>query len=294
MKDLKTPLRYPGGKSRAVDFLFSRENLPVKNIKEYREPFLGGGSCAFAFTKKFPDIPVRVNDKYYNLYCFWLTLQKEGDALTQKLHDIKDELLSASDPKQAHYDYYHVVTDVLANPKNEFETAWAFYILNRCSFSGLTELSASFSKGSCFDHFHHRLIGKLPKYSRLMQNWTITNEDYSTMFCDDPDVFVFCDPPYDIATFIYGKGGDMHNTFDHKDFFECTDASGNMVMITYNSNDTLQEAYKNWNQKIWDLVYTMVSSASYRENEHLKKELLIWNYETPEIIPEQTLEEFFV
>jgi archaellum component FlaF (FlaF/FlaG flagellin family) len=62
-------------------------------------------------------------------------------------------------------------------------------------------------------------------------------------------------------------------------------------MITYNSNDTLQEAYKNWNQKIWDLTYTMVSTASYRENEHKKKELLIWNYPTEE---SQTLEEFFV
>ena len=63
MKDLKTPLRYPGGKSRAVDFLFSPENMPVADIQEYREMFLGGGSCAFAFTKKFPHIPVKVNDK---------------------------------------------------------------------------------------------------------------------------------------------------------------------------------------------------------------------------------------
>ena len=29
MKDLKTPLRYPGGKSRA-DFLFDEKNMPVK------------------------------------------------------------------------------------------------------------------------------------------------------------------------------------------------------------------------------------------------------------------------
>ena len=45
MKSLKTPLRYPGGKSRAVQKLF--QFLP-KDITEFREPFLGGGSFAIA------------------------------------------------------------------------------------------------------------------------------------------------------------------------------------------------------------------------------------------------------
>ena len=40
---MKTPLRYPGGKSRAVPKLC--QWLP-ENITEYREPFLGGGSMA--------------------------------------------------------------------------------------------------------------------------------------------------------------------------------------------------------------------------------------------------------
>ena len=73
MKDLKSPLRYPGGKSKATNFLFDDCNMPINKISAYREPFLGGGSCAFAFTKMYPDIPVWVNDKYYNLYCFWMT-----------------------------------------------------------------------------------------------------------------------------------------------------------------------------------------------------------------------------
>ena len=41
MKALKTPLRYPGGKSRAAKYLISQ--FPY-DIIEYREPFLGGGS----------------------------------------------------------------------------------------------------------------------------------------------------------------------------------------------------------------------------------------------------------
>ena len=41
-----TVLRYPGGKSRIIYYLFRKNMLP-ENIKEYREGFLGGGSCFF-------------------------------------------------------------------------------------------------------------------------------------------------------------------------------------------------------------------------------------------------------
>ena len=38
----KSPLRYPGGKSRAIKFL---QDFFPKDFKEFREPFFGGGKC---------------------------------------------------------------------------------------------------------------------------------------------------------------------------------------------------------------------------------------------------------
>ena len=177
MKDLKTPLRYPGGKSRATSFLFDDCNMPVNKISAYREPFLGGGSCAFAFTKMYPDIPVWVNDKYYNLYCFWMTLKNDGDRLTKKLMDVKESLMNQSDYMKAHLDYYHVLREGLKNPIDEFDIAWQFYIMNRLSFSGLGETTGSFSKDAVNKDkqnlFSYRIISKLPKFSALMKNWKI-------------------------------------------------------------------------------------------------------------------------
>ena len=50
MKSLKTPLRYPGGKSRAC--VKMDPYIPdLRDYKEYREPFLGGGSVAIHITK---------------------------------------------------------------------------------------------------------------------------------------------------------------------------------------------------------------------------------------------------
>ena len=48
IKSLKTPLRYPGGKSKAIKTL---SQWYPKNISEYREPFIGGGSIAIDVTK---------------------------------------------------------------------------------------------------------------------------------------------------------------------------------------------------------------------------------------------------
>lgn len=291
MKDLKTPLRYPGGKSRAVDFLFSPENMPIDNIREYREMFLGGGSCAIAFSKKFPHIPVKVNDKYYNLYCFWTSLQSRGRELADKLHLVKEDLSSSIDSLQAHLDYYHIMREGLNTVEDPFEIAWRFYVMNRCSFSGLGESTGSFSKVAIFQHFNHRLIDKLPKFSALMRNWEITNEDYSYLLDGaDENTFIFADPPYDIKSFIYGNKGDMHDSFCHKRFHDEVESSESMVMITYNSNETLKQAYTGWNQLEWDLTYTMHSGQKYREDEHNRKELLIWNYQGRGV---STLDRFF-
>lgn len=289
MKDIKTPLRYPGGKSSVTKFLFKPEHLP-DCIKEYREPFLGGGSCAIAFSKKFPDIPVWVNDKYYNLYCFWVTLQNESEQLIQKIHEVKTDLETSDDPMQKHLDYYKVLREGLNNADDPFDIAWRFYIMNRCSFSGLGESTGSFSKDACMKLFNHRLIEKLKIVSHITQNWKITNLDYSELFDDDPESFVFADPPYDINSFIYGNKGDMHDTFDHKEFHDVADASKNKVMITYNSNETLHKAFSNWHQKVWNFNYTMVSTKKYRKDQTERKELLLTNYEMNE---ECSLEGFF-
>ena len=66
-KSHKTPLRYPGGKSRALSKLF--QFVPdLSKYTEYREPFLGGGSVALEVTKRYPHLKIWVNDLYEPLY----------------------------------------------------------------------------------------------------------------------------------------------------------------------------------------------------------------------------------
>ena len=88
LKLIKTPLRYPGGKSKAstkMDQYFP----DFSKYKEYREPFLGGGSVAIEIGKRYPHIDIWVNDLYEPLYNFWKVLQSDGDKLKDILLQLK-------------------------------------------------------------------------------------------------------------------------------------------------------------------------------------------------------------
>lgn len=90
MKSLKTPLRYPGGKSRALPKIF--QYIPdLTDYIEYREPFLGGGSVALEVTKRYPGINVWVNDLYNPLYTFWSILQEYPQDLYESIKGYKED-----------------------------------------------------------------------------------------------------------------------------------------------------------------------------------------------------------
>ena len=88
INSLKTPLRYPGGKSRALKKLF--KYIPdLHEYEEFREPFLGGGSVSLEVTKRYPNLRIIVNDLYKPLFIFWQQLQDHGDKLSEELRQVK-------------------------------------------------------------------------------------------------------------------------------------------------------------------------------------------------------------
>ena len=240
MKSYKTPLRYPGGKSRAAAKLYPK--FP-DHIKEFREPFLGGGSMAIHFSKCNPDTPVWVNDTYYYLYNFWVVLQDRGYDLSNTLMGIKN----MHDTEEKAKDLFLKCREDI-DKVSEYQQAVYFYILNKCSFSGLTE-NSSFSKQASVSNFSKKGIKKLAHYGQIIEHWEITNDDYSELMTDDRDVFCFLDPPYDIKDFLYGTKGSMHKGFDHKRFARVCDESTCNWMITYNSNENTRGLFTGYNQQ---------------------------------------------
>ena len=291
--NLKTPLRYPGGKSRAIKTL--SPSMP-QSFTEFREPFLGGGSVALHVTQTKPNAKVWVNDAYYNLYNFWVQLRDDGPRLHQELTNIKKPIEYISKPlRKNKVDKSQWDKSILDNidkhramfnkakeeidSVDDFTKAVYFYILNKCSFSGLGE-SSSFSEQASEQNFSMTGIDKLPAYSKLIKRWTITNFDYEFLLNrKGEDCFIFLDPPYDIKDDLYGKNGDMHSGFNHMKFYEDVVKCEHDWMITYNSNEVLRKRFSDYYFNDWDLTYTMQSSKVYTESQKDRKELLITSYE---------------
>jgi len=275
MKSFKTPLRYPGGKSRActkMDPYFP----DLREYVEFREPFLGGGSVALHVTKKYPHLKITVNDLYEPLVNFWVTLQTFGTELTDKLRDYKS---THPDPVSAKELFLNSKEVINKSDVDGIERAAAFYIVNKCSFSGLTE-SSSFSKQASVSNFSMRGIEKLPGYSDLISHWHINGYSYEHLMTNNmhDGIFMYLDPPYDIKDNLYGKKGSMHSGFDHDKFAEDCDKHDIPMLISYNSDQLVKDRFTNWNAAEFDLTYTMRSVGEYMREQKIRKELLLFNY----------------
>ena len=287
MKALKTPLRYPGGKSKAIKTL---SPWFPQVVSEYREPFIGGGSIAIDFTKSNPDVPVWINDLYVPLYNFWIQLRDRGEELSERVREEKQRTLDEGDKDKVTakakelFNKYKEEIDTY----DDFEKAVAFFIMNKCSYSGLTE-NSTFSQTASNSNFSLVGADKLAQFSELIKEWKITNIDYSEVMRDhgSSDTFIFLDPPYDIKDFLYGKNREMHKSFDHDRFANDVYNCIHKFMITYNVNDRLMELYKNYNLKEWKLRYSMAHRGDKGTTENIKTELLVTNYS---IVPETPLE----
>ena len=273
MKSLKTCLRYPVGKSRACVKMDSY-SPDLRNYDEFREPFVGGGSVAIHITKKYPNLDIWVNDLYEPLVNFWQQLQMFGIDLKDKLVELKT---SNSTPDLAKELFLKAKEQVNDKDLPSIDRAVAFYVVNKCSFSGLTE-SSSFSQQASNSNFSLRGIEKLPGYSKIIERWRITNYSYDYLLEGDTSVFVYLDPPYDIKDNLYGNKGSMHKGFDHDKFATDCDSCSMSQLISYNSDQLVKDRFKNWNAAEFDLTYTMRSVGEYMREQKQRKELLLFNY----------------
>jgi len=275
LKSLKTPLRYPGGKSRALSKLF--QYIPnLKDYTEYREPFLGGGSVALEIGKRYPHLDIWVNDLYGPLYNFWRVLQDQGQELRDQLVQLKQRHPDQVSARELFLNAKDIVNNT---EMSDLSRAVAFYVVNKCSFSGLTE-SSSFSKQASDSNFSMRGIDKLPDYSLMIKKWKITNLSYGELFSDSKSTFVYLDPPYEIGSNLYGKRGSMHKGFDHDQFAADCDRFISHQLVSYNSSQLIRDRFKKeWTAAEFAHTYTMRSTGCYNTDQASRKELVLTNYE---------------
>jgi len=263
---LKSPLRYPGGKSRAVETIAKL----IPDFDEFREPFLGGGSVFVYVKQRYPNKKYWVNDLYSELYKFWDMTQKDINGLISKVYEWKEKYPIGKE-------LFHFLNE---NHKhfNDLEKAAAFFIYNRITFSGTT-LSGGYSEGAFTGRFTESSIKRLNDLAKVITGSTITNYDYEEVLKKEGEnVFIFLDPPYYSATksALYGKNGNLHKSFDHQRFAENMKNCKHKWLITYDDSDYIRNLFSFAHITPWNLTYGMRNITE--NSDQNGKELFISNY----------------
>ncbi len=271
--EIRSPLRYPGGKNRAV-----KKILPLipLNFKEFRGPFVGGGSVFIATKQRVKSQTIfKINDLNTDLYCFWKIARDENQRMVQEVRRIKEEHtdgreLSAKLEKEEDW-----VT--------EFDKAVRFFILNRITFSGLSD-SGGYSEQAFNKRFTDSSIDRLERLEKVLQGVEVYNTDYSRHLEEPGEkVFIFLDPPYvkSAKKKLYGKNGDLHLEFDPRKFAKDIKKCEHTWMITYDNCELTRDLFDFANIYEWELQYGM---NNWKQKKAKKgQELFITNYDLEKV-----------
>lgn len=259
----KSPLRYPGGKTRACKVIEGEllENCDLSRFKVLVSPFFGGGSFEFYMQNKY-GLKVNANDKFEPLYTFWQTLKNEQEVLCEEVKKLKNIT------KEKFIDYRNKIMDL----DDPLQQAAYYFVINRCSFSGST-LSGGYSQEASKKRFTNNSI-------KTLEDIDLSKIKFYNLDCIEfiekkakQKCLLFLDPPYflDKKSKLYGNNGDMHENFDHDKLAEVLKTKTNWVLC-YNNCDYIKDLYKDF--KIID------TSWSYGMNKtKTSSEILIFNFD---------------
>lgn len=266
---IKSPLRYPGGKSKAISQII--QYLPPKFF-EYREALVGGGSLFVYLSQKNPELQIWINDLNSEVSTFWEYAQSELPALIEEVKFLKSKYKNGRQ-------LFEDLRNCQVEPESVFDRAVRFFILNRITFSGTVE-SGGYSDQAFHRRFTDSSIERLAELEEILDNIEITNLDYSEVLLrSGNNVFIYLDPPYLSATKskLYGINGDLHAAFDHDRFARLLKACPHNWLITYDDSPQIRQNFNFANIYAWECQYGM---NNYKKTTAAKgKELIITNYE---------------
>jgi DNA adenine methylase len=249
---MKSPLRYPGGKTRAIPILKEYMQREYPSRRQLLSPFLGGGSFELSCLEL--GYTVFANDLFRPLYVFWSILKDNH----QQLQNVVSSSLPVT--KEA----FSKLRTTIMSLDCALEIAASYFIVNRCSFSGAT-FCGGFSQEASEKRLTASSIERLGKVN--LSNMTLSNLDAIEFLKQHPetdDTVIYADPPYYISTYIYGKDGDMHEGFDHKGFADYIRTRKDWI-LSYNDCEYIRELYSGCRVQTEKWAYGMNASKPSTE-----------------------------
>lgn len=264
MNKFVSPLRYPGGKLKVVDYI--KRLFEVNDLMDgtYIEPYAGGASVALTLLFSEYASRIKINDIDRSIYAFWYSVLNETDNLCRMITDTPVTMVQwyAQREVQAHKEEAELL-----------ELGFSTFFLNRTNRSGILsggviggkEQTGNFKIDARYNKAD--LIGRIESIADYADRIDLTSMDAVELIksIKKPTEKTFCylDPPY------YVKGRDLYlnyyNDDDHKAIAKAIKKYKGKWIISYDAVDFIRKLYKKYRQKEYYLSYSAGNPAKGRE-----------------------------
>jgi len=265
MNKFVSPLRYPGGKLKVVDYV--KRLFEVNDLMDgtYIEPYAGGASVALTLLFDEYASIIKINDIDRSIFAFWHSVLEETEALCRLIRDTPVNLDMWA--RQREVQLYKADAELL-------ELGFSTFYLNRTNRSGILsggviggknqdgnfKIDARYNKADLIDR-----IESVAEYKDRIELTSMDAVALIKRYKRTPSAKTFCylDPPY------YVKGRDLYLNYytddDHKAIAEAIKKYKGKWIISYDAVAFIRDLYQGYRQKEYYLSYSAGNPAKGKE-----------------------------
>jgi len=250
-----SPLRYPGGKAKILDFIIKiiEENACVN--AQYVEPYAGGAGVALGLLISGYVSKIHINDVDPAISAFWEIILNNTEQFIKKIYDTKITIFEWEKQK--------IVYNNLEN-YNKFDRAFSVFFLNRSNRSGVItggciggkqqngqyKIDARFNK--------ENLVKRIENIAQYKDKIKIYNQDTIELLEHNKKEFknaiIYLDPPYYKKGYCLYKNYYKHN--DHVKIFNIVRELYGYWIVSYDNVPQILEIYSGIKKKEFNVKYS--------------------------------------
>lgn len=259
----KSPLRYPGGKTKLYPLLSCIVNK-MASPTTYIEPFAGGAGLALALLFNHNVENIILNDADKAIYSVWKGILTESKQFIKLINDVPITIEEWKKQKDIYLNN---------NKKYSLELGFATFFLNRTNRSGILKAGpiGGYKQQGNYKidcRFNKKdLIEKISQISKMKNHIKIYNYDVKTfinkVIKKEHNCFIYFDPPY------YKKGVELYKNYltdrDHLEIANQIKSLNVDWLVTYDDNERIREFYSDYKIRKYFLNYSAANTGRAEE-----------------------------
>lgn len=261
-----SPLRYPGGKAKLVEFVKSIFDKNELIGGCYVEPYAGGASVALSLLLNNYASKIIINDFDKSIFAFWYSVINETDELCKMITDTKVSMTTWKQQKQIQKQKEEAPLLLLG-----FST----FFLNRTNRSGIinagviggNEQKGNYKIDARFNKTE--LVKRIQQIGKLENRIMLYNLDAIKLIKKiskrlPEKTLIYFDPPY------YLKGKELYvNHYKHDDHLLVSKMINGIAehkwLVSYDNEKEIRNLYKNNKKFVYSLHYSAVNATTGTE-----------------------------